>query len=213
MNRQILGSASQASCFPFSARCHLFLKVLYFLSLLLGNMVQTRTRWFLSASGWIIELCHFWSWMWTQYASSGWYRSWLCTFWRVQPSAKILPKLILRELPMFLHFQKTKRFKLLLHGTPQFDAGAIFWSVPISKPKMRYVRTRSPRFLFTGAQLCSGAPSEGDQVNCESACLHEVLTKHLWGASFFYASRPKSLLTAMNFSIPNATVTFWMLKC
>lgn len=57
--------ASQTYFFLFSARYHLFLKVLYFLFSLLGNMVQTRIRWFLSAPGWIIELCHVWSWMWT----------------------------------------------------------------------------------------------------------------------------------------------------
>lgn len=60
VGKQTLGSAdaSQTSFFLFSARYHLFLRVLYFLFCLLGNMVQTRTRWFLSAPGWIIELCH-----------------------------------------------------------------------------------------------------------------------------------------------------------
>lgn len=53
------GKASQTYIFfLFSARYHLFLKVLYFLFSLLGHMVQTRIRWFLSAPGQIIELCH-----------------------------------------------------------------------------------------------------------------------------------------------------------
>jgi len=63
VGEQTLGSADalQTLFLLFSARYHLFLKVLYSLFCLLGNVVQTRIRWSLSAPGWIIELCHIWS--------------------------------------------------------------------------------------------------------------------------------------------------------